>query len=100
MTYNGVEFDPVKIDAFCRRHGVRRLSLFGSILRDDFRPESDIDVLVEFMPGVRVSLFDLGGMVMEFRQMLGREVDLRTPGDLSEYFRDKVVAGARPLYAA
>ena len=53
-----------------------------------------------FLPGTRVSLFDLGGMIMELRQMLGRDVDLRTPADLSVYFQDKVLAGARPLYAA
>jgi predicted nucleotidyltransferase len=100
MKLNGVEFDPQKIADFCRRHGVRRLSLFGSILRDDFGPDSDVDVLVEFLPSVRASLFDLGGMLMELREMLGREVDLRTPADLSKYFRDDVVAEARPLYAA
>ena len=100
MTYNGVEFDPSKIADFCRRHRVHRLSLFGSILRDDFGPDSDVDVLVEFQPGARVSLFDLGGMIMELRDMLGRDVDLRTAADLSKYFRDEVVAGARPLYAA
>jgi predicted nucleotidyltransferase len=100
MKFNGVEFDPQKIAELCRRHGVRRLSLFGSILRDDFGPDSDVDVLVEFLPSVRVSLFDLGGMLMELREMLGREVDLRTPADLSKYFRDEVVAQARPLYAA
>jgi predicted nucleotidyltransferase len=100
MKLNGVEFDPEKIADFCRRHGVRRLSVFGSILRDDFGPDSDVDVLVEFLPGIRASLFDVGGMLMELREMLGRDVDLRTPADLSKYFRDDVVAEARPLYAA
>ena len=100
MKLHGVEFDPEKVGEFCRRHGVRRLSLFGSILSDDFGPDSDVDVLVEFLPGVRASLFDVGGMLMELREMLGREVDLRTPGDLSRYFRDDVLAKARALYAA
>ena len=89
-----------KIAEFCKRHGVKRLSLFGSVLRDDFRPDSDVDVLVEFLPNVRYSLFDLGGMYMELRDILGREVDLKTPYDLSKYFRDDVVRNARQLYAA
>ena len=100
MRIHGVEFDSEKIGEFCRRHGVRRLSVFGSILRDDFSADSDVDVLVEFHPGVRASLFDVGGMLMELRDMLGREVDLRTPRDLSRYFRDDVLAQAKPLYAA
>jgi predicted nucleotidyltransferase len=85
---------------FCQRHGVKRLALFGSVLRDDFGPDSDIDVLVEFLPGVRYSLLDLGGMYMELRDLFGREVDLKTPLDLSKYFRDDVVRTARTLYAA
>ena|SRR5437870_13845463 len=89
-----------QITAFCRKHGVARLSLFGSVLREDFGPESDIDFLVEFLPNVRYSLFDLGGMWMELHEMFGREVDLKTPYDLSRYFRDDVVRTARPLYAA
>src|SRR4051812_47345203 len=100
MRIHGVEFDSEKIGDFCRRHGVRRLSVFGSILRDDFSPDSDVDVLVEFHPGVRASLFDIGGMLMDLREMLARAVDLRPPGDLSRYFRDDVLAKARPLYAA
>ncbi|HRQ73614.1 MAG TPA: nucleotidyltransferase family protein [Phycisphaerales bacterium] len=100
MRLHGVEIPEDRIAEFCRRHGVRRLSLFGSILREDFGPESDIDFLVEFEPDARVSLFDLGGMLMELRELLGREVDLRTPFDLSPYFRDEVLSQARPLYAA
>ena len=100
MKLNGVEFDADKIAAFCRRHGVSRLSVFGSILRDDFRADSDVDVLVEFLPTTRASLVNLGGMLMKLRDMLGREVDLRTPADLSKYFRGRVVVEARPLYAA
>jgi len=63
-------------------------------------PTSDIDVLVEFLPGVRVSLFDLGGMLVELAELLGRPVDLRTPLDLSPYFRAEVLHSARLLYAA
>lgn len=85
---------------FCRRHHIRTLSLFGSVLRDDFRPDSDIDVLVEFEPGHTPGLFGLAGMELELSQQLGRKVDLRTAEDLSPYFRDAVVAGARVQYAA
>lgn len=95
-----VSIDRGRLEEFCQRHGIRRLSLFGSALREDFRPESDIDLLVEFLPGHRVSLFDLGGMSMELGEILGRPVDLRTAEDLSRYFREEVVKTARPLYAA
>lgn len=91
---------PAKIEDFCRKHGVKRLALFGSILRDDFRPDSDIDILVEFLPGVRYSLLDLGGMWVELCELFGREVDLKTPKELSHYFRDEVVRTSRTLYAA
>lgn len=100
MTLHEIDFDPTKLRDFCRRHGIARLSLFGSILREDFDNDSDIDLLVEFRPGQRVSLFDVGGMTMELKELLGRDVDLRTAEDLSEYFRDQVVRTARPLYAA
>ncbi|HRQ71899.1 MAG TPA: nucleotidyltransferase family protein [Phycisphaerales bacterium] len=84
----------------CRRHGVSRLALFGSVLRDDFGPESDVDVLVEFPPGQTPSLLDLGGLLMELRAIFGRDVDLKTPGFLSRYFRERVVSEARTIYAA
>jgi len=100
MRFHDIEIPQDRIADFCRRHGVKRLSLFGSILRDDFGPASDVDFLVEFLPGVRYSMLDLGGMWMELREMMGREVDLKTSLDLSRYFRDEVVRGARALYAA
>ncbi len=89
-----------RIAEFCRRNGIARLSLFGSVLRDDFTPRSDVDVLVEFHPSARISLFDLGGMSVELSEIFGRKVDLRTPEDLSRYFRGAVLREARPLYAA
>jgi predicted nucleotidyltransferase len=100
MLFHDVEIPDEAIASFCRRHGVKRLALFGSILGDDFRPDSDIDFLVEFLPGVRYSLLDLGGMWMELREIVGREVDLKTPLDLSRFFRDQVVKQSRSLYAA
>jgi predicted nucleotidyltransferase len=89
-----------KVAEFCRRHHIRKLSLFGSVLRDDFRPDSDVDVLVEFEPGHVPGFFGLAGMELELTELIGRRVDLRTPGDLSRYFRDQVVAAAEVQYAA
>ncbi len=84
---------------FCRRHHIRRLSLFGSVLRDDFQPESDVDVLVEFKPGHVPGFIRLAGMELELEGLLdGRKVDLRTPEDLSRYFRDEVMDTAMVLY--
>ena len=100
MTYHGIEFDREKLAAFCRRHNVTRLSLFGSILRDDFGPDSDIDVLVEFAPGARVSLFQLGGMLNELSEMLGRQVDLKTPGFIADRILRRVRQEAEVQYAA
>lgn len=89
-----------RIADFCRRHGIRRLALFGSVLRDDFGPESDLDVLVEFLPETRVGLFGIAAMQRELSEIIGRRVDLRTPGDLSRYFRDRVLKEAIEQYAA
>jgi hypothetical protein len=100
VTVNGIDFDEEKLREFSRRHSISRLSLFGSILRGDFGPESDIDILVDFLPGTRISLLSIGGLELELEDILHRKVDMRTPGDLSRYFRDSVVASARPLYAA
>jgi hypothetical protein len=88
------------IAEFCRRNRIRRLALFGSVLRDDFGPESDVDVLVEFEPGARVGLLRLAGMEIELGEMLGRKVDLNTPGFLSDYYRDQVLAEAEVQYDA
>lgn len=90
-----------KLAAFCREHGIRRLAIFGSALRDDFRPESDIDVLVEFEPDRIPTLFDIAGMEEELSKLFhGHKVDLRTPEDLSRYFRAQVMAEAEEQYAA
>jgi predicted nucleotidyltransferase len=89
-----------RIAEFCKRHGIRRLALFGSVLRDDFGPESDLDVLVEFLPETRVGLFGIAAMQRELSEIIGRQVDLRTPGDLSRYFRNRVLQEAVEQYAA
>lgn len=107
MIINGINFPEERIAEFCRRHDIQRLSLFGSILRDPtpeggygFTPSSDVDVLVEFRPGQTPSLLTMAGMQIELSEMIGRNVDLRTPMDLSKYFRSEVLREARPLHAA
>jgi predicted nucleotidyltransferase len=83
-----------KIREFCRHNGIRKLSMFGSVLRDDFNPESDVDILVEFDEDAKPGFFRLMRMQDELTEILGRTVDLRTPKDLSRYFRDDVVNNA------
>jgi uncharacterized protein len=100
MQINGITIPRDTIAAFCIRHRVRRLSLFGSILSEDFSPQSDVDVLVEFEPGSTPGYFGFAGMQMELSRLLGRRVDLRTPADLSQYFRDDVMREALVQYAA
>lgn len=89
-----------EIVTFCRRHHIRRLALFGSVLREDFRSDSDVDVLVEFEPNHIPGLISLMEMQQEFSDLIGREADFRAPGDLHRAFRDTVVAEAEALYAA
>jgi hypothetical protein len=86
-----------EIARFCQRHHIQRLALFGSVLRSDFRPDSDVDVLVQFEPGKAPGweFFDLQD---ELTSILGRRVDLNTPGFLSRYFRDQVLAEAETVY--
>ncbi len=88
-----------EIEAFCRRNHIRRLALFGSVIRDDFTLESDVDVLVEFEPG-KTPGYAFFGLEDELSELLGRKVDLNTPQDLSKYFRDEVLAEAESLYVA
>ncbi len=80
-----------------RRRHIRRLALFGSVLRDDFAPDSDVDVLVEFEPG-HTPGFEFFSMQEELSRIMGRNVDLNTPEFLSRYFRDRVIEEAEPLY--
>ena len=94
-----VAFDREKLADFCRRHHIRRLALFGSVLREDFGPDSDVDVLVEFevghVPGL--AFFDIEE---ELSDLLGRKVDLNTAGFISPYFVDQVLEEAEVQYAA
>ncbi len=100
MTYHGIEISREKLAEFCRKNHIRRLSLFGSILRDDFGPESDVDFLVEFEPGHIPGLLAIAGMEIELSAMIGRKADLRTAGDLSRYFREEVIKEAEVQYAS
>jgi hypothetical protein len=97
---NGTIFLPKdKIADFCKRNYIRKLSFFGSVLRDDFGPKSDVDVLVEFQSGHVPGFFRLFDMEVELSSLLGgRKVDLRTPEDLSRYFRDEVIAHSLVQY--
>ncbi len=89
-----------RLAEFCRTHGICRLAVFGSALREDFGPESDIDVLVEFAPDRVPGLLDVAGMELELSALFGgRKVDLRTPEDLSRYFRQDVLDTAEVQYA-
>ncbi len=85
----------------CERHHIRRLALFGSQLKGTARPDSDIDLLVEFFPEARTTLLDMAQIEIELSDALGgRKVDLRTPQDLSRHFRDEVVRTAEVQYVA
>ena len=93
-----LQVDRSRISDFCRRHHIRKLAFFGSVIRDDFRPDSDIDVLVEFRPG-HVPWLAFLSMQEELSKLLGRKVDLNTPGFLSRYFRDRALSEAEVLFA-
>ncbi len=98
---NRLPLDNETLARLCRRHHIRRLSLFGSMLRGKDRPDSDVDLLVEFEPGKAPGLLGLAGIEAELSALLGgRRVDLRTALDLSHYFRSEVIRTAEVLYAA
>lgn len=89
----------IDFDDFSRRHRIRRMGLFGSALRDDFGPDSDVDFWVEFEPDAHPGYFGIVGMEMELTQLLGRKADLRTYRELSRYFRDEVMRNSRMVHA-
>jgi len=88
-----------RIAEFCRKHHIRRLAFFGSVLRDDFRPDSDVDVLVEFEPG-QTPGWEFFSMERELSEILQRKADLNTQGFLGRYIRDRVLREARTVYDA
>jgi predicted nucleotidyltransferase len=94
-----LQIPQAELTEFCRERHIRKLSLFGSILRGQLRPDSDVDVLVEFQPGHRVGLIQMARIERELSDLLGRKVDLRTPADLSRYFRHEVLREAQVQYA-
>lgn len=94
-----VRLDTERVADLCRRYGVRRLAFFGSVLRHDFTPESDLDVLVEFLPGVRTGLAFFG-LELDLSELFGRTVDLNTPDFLHRRFRDEILAEAEDVYVA
>jgi predicted nucleotidyltransferase len=96
-----VRVDSGKLAELCSRYRIRKLSLFGSTLKGTARPDSDVDLLVEFESGSRTTLFDMAQIEIELSQLLGgRKVDLRTAEDLSRHFRDEVVRTAEPQYVS
>src|SRR5438445_11139384 len=99
MAVERIRIDRERLAEFCRRNHIRKLALFGSILRDDFRPESDVDVLVEFEPG-HVPGLRFFALEQELSRLLRRKVDLNTPNFISPYFRGRVLAEAEVQYVA
>jgi hypothetical protein len=99
MRYHDIEIPVDRLASFCRAHRIRKLSFYGSILRDDFGPDSDVDMLVEFEPGTKIGLLGMAGLELDLSRMVGRKLDLRTPQDLSRYFRNEVLANSVVQYA-
>ena len=96
-----IPLEPEILAEYCRRHHIRKLALFGSTMTGESRPDSDIDLLVEFERGHEPGFIALAAMELELSDLMGgRKVDLRTPRDLSRYFREEVVAHAEVQYAA
>ena len=96
-----LNIDQATLAQFCRTHRIGRLALFGSQLKGTAKPDSDVDLLVEFLPDARPTYFDLANIEIELSALLdGRKVDLRTPAELSRYFRDQVQRESEALYVA
>lgn len=98
MNPERIKITEEQIADFCQRNHILKFAFYGSVLRDDFRPDSDIDVLVEFEPDQPIGLMEVVGMERRLSELMGRKVDLRTPKELSRYFRDKVISEAETLY--
>ena len=100
MKLHDIEIDEQALAEFCRRNRIRTLSFFGSITRDDFGPDSDIDTIIEPLPPDNLSLFDLARLQEELTRMFGRQVHLHTPDMIHPYFRKRIHGQARQAYAA
>lgn len=97
-TFHDVTLDSQEIKAFCEAHHISRLSLFGSILTDHFHADSDVDILVEFDPGHTPGFLQMAALEAKLSRMLNKKVDLRTPAELSKYFRDDVISKSKLQY--
>jgi len=95
-----IEVDAAKLAELCRRYQVRELSLFGSAARGEMRPDSDIDLLVEFLPEADISLLEHAGLMLDLERLLGKKVDLVSKSGLKPLVRPYVLADARLVYAA
>ena len=100
MTYHGIEINRSEIETFCESNGITFLALFGSILTDDFHSDSDVDVLVRFEEGRTPGFLVMAALEMKLSEIIQRKVDLRTPAELSRYFRQEVLATCAVQYAA
>ena len=100
MALHGIKIPHEQVADFCQANGIRRLAIFGSILRDDFTPKSDIDMLVEFQADACVGYLGIARLTRELTAMLGHPVDLRTPAELHPAFREEVLKDARDEYVA
>jgi len=98
VTLNNINIDESQLGDFCRKYHITRLAFFGSVLRDDFRPDSDVDVLVDFDPKHIPGMMFFGEMPDNLSNIIGRRVDLRTPQCLSKYIRERVVKESQVLY--
>jgi predicted nucleotidyltransferase len=98
MRQGRINLTKEQIGKFCERNYIRKFAFFGSVLRDDFRPDSDIDILVELDPEAPIGFMEMAGMEIELSEMIRRKVDLRTPKELSRYFRDRVIKEAEVQY--
>lgn len=97
---HGIEIPREALARYCRANGIRRLAIFGSLLRDDFTPDSDVDMLVEFHEDVRVGYFGMARLTRELSTLLGHRVDLRTAAELHPAFREEVLREAKDEYVA
>ena len=97
---SNIKIDKQVIAEFCKKNQIHSLAFFGSVLRDDFRPDSDVDVLVEFEQGAHIGMLKLAGLEIELSEILGYKVDINTPGFISRYFRQQVLDEAEVQYVA